>query len=88
MAMDRQKAAKAISAGSSLRFNQSHPAVVEAESMVIHRLAEKNEISMAVKTLYGFRVCCLCSLHPSGLFLLFFTIYRFHASSKPCDAGI
>jgi len=51
--MDRQNAARAMSAGSSLRFNQSQAAVIVADNMVIHRLAEKNEMSMSVNSLYG-----------------------------------
>ena len=75
MAMDRQKAARAINAGSSLRLNHSQPAVVEADNMVIHKLAENREMSITVNSLYGSRSSCLDSLHRAGCILLLFSQY-------------
>jgi hypothetical protein len=53
--MDKQKAAKAMRAGSSFRFDHSQAAVRVADNIVIHKLAEKKEMSMSVNSLYGNR---------------------------------
>jgi hypothetical protein len=69
--MVRQNAASAMRAGSSLRFNHSQAAVMVADNMVIHRLAEKKEMSITVNSLYGNGSNCQDSLHLSRWTLLF-----------------